>query len=291
VPFFFVATGFFFFKSLKTKENKKQYLLKYELRMLKLYTVWFCINNSIGILRGNYGSLYSYIRNYIWPMNGSALWFLVACMVAVLLVYVLASKFKPKTIFIISLCVWTVGYCCSTLYPLFQNIPYINSILASIIKGIGVQNGIFFGFPYIAMSYIFASNPIEGSIKRDVIGTAICFIALGVEAILAVKLIHPSLTFLWFFALPMTFFTFHLTLNIDIKNKPIFITMRKMSTAIYCIHPTIINLLKYIFIKYNYSDYMNLTLFILTIILSSLFAIVLVRLSNIKKLNFLKILI
>ena len=40
VPFFFMVSGFFFYKGLNRAENKKVYFWKYEKNLAKLYLIW-----------------------------------------------------------------------------------------------------------------------------------------------------------------------------------------------------------------------------------------------------------
>ena len=43
VPFFFIASGFFFYRGLDHSENKQSYFWKYEKNIAKLYLVWALI--------------------------------------------------------------------------------------------------------------------------------------------------------------------------------------------------------------------------------------------------------
>ena len=280
VPYFFVASGFFFFHSLNEKENKRSYLIKYELRLLQLYAIWYVIHNVINACKGEVLSIGYYIRQFILPSNGSVLWFLPAIMFAVFAVYELSKICDAKGIFAIAFVVWIFGYCMSTIEPLFAGNEAVSGLLHAVRWKVGVQNGIFFGFPYIALSNLIAGSSLKESKKRDLLGIFISFCLLGGESLFVVLKIKPELTFLWLFAMPMTYFTMHLTLCSKIESKQIFYVMRKISTLIYVLHVLVRDLLQYIFTATGILDPYNLLLFFATTVLSLGIAILIYQLSK-----------
>lgn len=268
VPYFFVATGFFFFKSMDGQNNPAASLKKYELRMLRFYAVWFVIHTLQNMLRGYFYSPVYYLRHFLLPNNGSILWFLPAAMLAVFMVFSLSCVMDSKKVLGISIVVWLLGYVMSTLAPAFAGNAAVSGVIGFMRQNIGIQNGLFFGFPYIALSKVLAEEKSEMKIKRDITGILLSFLCLGVESILVVMRLHPTLTFLWLSALPLTYFTFHLTMTVTLKERPVFIAMRKMSVLIYVIHPVVIPVLNSLLEAVGLTDPQNLMLFFLTCLVS-----------------------
>ena len=270
VPYFFVATGFFFFRTIadKNTSNKKR-LQKYELRMFRFYIVWFIIHMIFNAVIG--GTIYSplyYLRHFFLPNNGSILGFFLQQCLPVFIVYELSGVMDSRKIFMFSIVWWLLGYCMSTLSPLFENNTVLCDIISFMQKHIGLQNGIFFGLPYISLSKILAEENAKKAIKRDILGILMSFLCLGIESIVVVTKIHPTLTFLWLSSLPMTYFTFHLTMSIEMKIRPVFVIMRKVSTLVYVIHPVVISIIEILFRTLEFVDYQNLFLFFMTCLIS-----------------------
>lgn len=268
VPYFFVASGFFLFKSVYGRNDATAKLKKYELRMIRFYAVWFAIHTLYSILRGYIYSPGYYLRHFLLPNNGSILWFLPATMLAVFIVHVLSCVMNTKKVLTLSIVVWLLGYGMSTLAPLFASNAAISGAISFMQSSIGIQNGIFFGFPYIALSKVLAEEKSEKRMKRDIMGILLSFLCLGAESILVVTRLSPPLTFLWLSALPLTYFTFHLTMTVTLKERPVFIAMRKISTLVYVIHPIIIPVLSSMLEIVRLADPQNLMLFFMTCLVS-----------------------
>lgn len=231
--------------------------------------MWFIIHMifNVAISGTIYSPLY-YLRHFFLPNNGSILWFLPATMLAVFIVYELSGVMDSRKIFIFSIVCWLLGYCMSTLSPVFERNIMASDIIDFMQKHIGLQNGFFFGLPYISLSKLLAEENAKKAIKRDILGIVLSFLCLGIESIVVVMNIHPTLTFLWLSSLPMTYFTFHLTMTVEMKIRPVFVTMRKVSTLVYVIHPVVISIIEILFRTLEFVDYQNLTLFFMTCLIS-----------------------
>ena len=88
-----------------------------------------------------------------------------------------------------------------------------------------------------------------------------------------------------FFTIPASFFIFMITIT-SLKDITYSIIFRKMSTVIYCVHPIFI-----IIVRWFTKNVLNINSFyalLLIFILVTLFAFLLVKLSNVKKFGFVK---
>ena len=102
VPFFFITSGFFFYKGLSKAENKKAYFLKYEKNLLKIFFVW-------GVLIYSPITVITYLQEYpdvgitkfcfllfrrIFVIGSGPYWYLIALIWATAFLYFCYSKKK-----------------------------------------------------------------------------------------------------------------------------------------------------------------------------------------------------
>lgn len=293
VPFFFCSSSFIFFKSEKAESGNVNKLIKYSTRLLRVYLIWYIIYAVIDLLRGTHqynGFLY-YIKQFVFPTNGSVLWFFPALIFSVCLVWILKYRcgWKDKTILSIAVICLLIGYSFSTCYDgLIANIPIATRIYDSIITFIGTQNGLFFGFPYVALGMLLANiKERKESIFKLSVGVVLSFVGLGIEAIVAVFIFGATITHLWIFALPLDYFV--MKILVQLKGVPQNINskiIRKVSTLTYVLHCIVMYILQYF--NADKIDNQNMMLFLLTTVITLLLALVVTHLSSRKQFEFLK---
>ncbi len=270
VPFFFTVSGYFLFKRIKENpENKKEILKQYLFRLLRFYLIWFVVFRVVDILLG--GSVHSlgyYIKQFFFTTDGSPLWFVEALIWAVIIVFILSEWMKPKTILVIGIVFLLIGYCFSTLLGVTGKWSFIRT-LQPIVGYTGIQGGLFFAFPYVAMGASLANQELKPTVKKDLACVALFFVMLGIESLLMVRKFNAPLTFLWISALPMTWYVTRLTLTIPIQSKPAYYIIRKISTLFYVLHVIVFKSLQKAFELVSLSDPMNILLTVLTFIITS----------------------
>ena len=182
VPFFFMASGFLLFRKIELPLNKEGEvrIKSYLKRMCKLYLVWTIIYLPLTI----YGfyldgisplkAVAVFFRNFLlvgenymsWP-----LWYLLALIVAVGIIYILLKLKVPKGwIVIISIMMTLIGvgldYCKeNSLMPQITDL-YFSAFLKT-------RNGFFVGFLYVALGMLFSKLQrvfVFGSILLFVLG-------------------------------------------------------------------------------------------------------------------------
>ena len=96
VPCFFIISGFLFFEKLENlgKNNKRIVLARYLKRMITLLCFWmmpyFFVYDIFWIAKGNIIiNIIEYIRHVLFGGNGFFLWYIVSCIFAVLIVYLI----------------------------------------------------------------------------------------------------------------------------------------------------------------------------------------------------------
>ncbi len=102
VPFFFIASGFFFCKGIYKNENKKQYFYKYERNIIKIFFVWAILiyapitisdyiknNPSAGVLK-----IILLLLRRIFVIGSGPYWYLIALMWSAAFLYLCHVKKK-----------------------------------------------------------------------------------------------------------------------------------------------------------------------------------------------------
>ena len=170
VPFFFTVSGYFLFQKISQQpERRKEIIVHYLLRLLRFYLIWFVVFRAVDLALGwNFHGFWYYIKQFFFTTDGSPLWFMNALIWAVLLVSLLTFWFKKKTVFILGIVFLVIGYCMSTLLSITEDLGFVK-VLKPFTGFIGIQNGLFFAFPYVAMGSLLTEKPLktENNLSRQ----------------------------------------------------------------------------------------------------------------------------
>ena len=271
VPFFFTTSAFFYWKSEKSP-------LHYLKRVFTLYFVWSLIYLPFDIKTLSQMNITSILIRYFWSGNEHALWYLCGSIVAFILTYLLLKVFQPKYVFVLSCVFLLIGCLKSTWAPLLERLFSITPC-----NLLGSRNGLFYGFPYMALGMLIAKNKnTENNINRYIIGFLGSLFALSVESIIFVVFLHTSSTILWISVLPCTYYLFMTATKISIKlEAKTSLFIRKTSTISY--------VSQYLFIPL-YGNLKSFYLFFAVVISTVLLSIVIITLSNTKFFRWIRIL-
>lgn len=292
VPYFFTISGYFLFQRITVSEprNKDKIIWDYLLRLIRFYVIWFVILRIFDyVLSGQSHSVRYYIKQFFFTTDGSALWFVEALIWATLIATFLSRWLNPLFITVIGVICLLVGYCFSTLLGITSQWRMV-VFFKPFFDYIGIQGGIFFAFPYVAIGAFLSNKTLVPSIRRDVLLTSLFFLCLGIESIIMVIKLQAPFTFLWLSAAPMLWFTTRITLTIVIEEKPIYYIFRKISILCFVLHVPVFKLLQLWLIEKEIAkfDTFNLVLTGLTIATTISVAYVLLILSRNRKFLWLK---
>lgn len=289
VPFFFTISGYFLFKKVQREPSKKwKDVSRYLLRLFRFYVIWYVIFRLVdGLLSRSFQSIEYYIRHFFFTSDGSPLWFVNALIWAVIMVSVLTSCMRTKIVFCIGILLLISGYSASTMLGVTGD-TWITQTLKPITSLIGVQNGLFFAFPYVAMGAYLSEQNLKVDHRKNFFGATLFFALLGAESLVAVMKFNAPLTFLWLSALPMTWFVAKLTLTIELPDKPVYHTLRKISTLFYVLHVVVFKILQKVIVVWKIHDPANLLLTVITFLITSVVAYVILLLSKRKHTTWLK---
>lgn len=293
VPFFFTIAGYFLIKKVNNRistDEKWKIIKQYVGRLLRFYFIWFIIvRTSDGIISGHFYGIKYYIKQFIFTTDGSPLWFLNALIWATI-IYAGASRWlKNKSILCIGILLLIVGYCLSTLYSITGDWTIVKN-LRNAIGFIGIQSGVFFAFPYVSLGAFLADAEIIKNTKRYFLMTLFFFGCLGVESLIAVIILNAPFTFLWISAFPMTYYVVQLILTIKIPERPEYFKIRKISTLFYVLHIIVFKSLQKVFLVsgFNLIDNLNIVLTTGTLVITGCCALIILYLTEVEGLSWLK---
>lgn len=160
VPFFFLCTGFFTAEKITDWGRMKSYLL----HIIKMYLFWSILYLPCIFARfvkkehAWQENVRELLRRFFLIGSYIQLWYLLATVVAVLLLF-LAKRLlgeRDGLLILLAVCIYVIGL----LGNSYRHIVIQNPVAASAIRGyqdvfLTTRNGFFFGFPFVTMGYFF----------------------------------------------------------------------------------------------------------------------------------------
>lgn len=248
VPFFFIASGFFFYKGLSKAEDKKAYFLKYEKNILKIFFVW-------GVLIYAPVTISTYLKEYsnvgivkfcfllfrrVFVIGSGPFWYLVALIWSAAFIYFCFSKGKDVWIYIGI----TVGFCLQVAYSCFQgvlsNILIFKYLFRTIYYIFSWEfNFIMYGIPFMGIGYLLSKKEIKVTSKKAklilVFATCIRVIEYLLPQIFPGNFWEENEISFAFIVQAVAFFMLAKGTTFNIK-KETSLTLRQISSCIYFSH-------------------------------------------------------
>ena len=273
IPFFFVTSAYFCWG----RGNEKAPV---QIRRIGLlYLVWCLIYLPFDMKELSAMPMRDVLIRYCWTGNEHAMWYLWACVIAFTLVWLLLKKMKPKTVLIFGGVLLVIGVFKTSWAPLVERI-----LGFSIPDRLGGRNGVFYGVPYVALGMYLAQKPDwkRRPLRGQIQGMLICGAALTAESMILILAFQTEHTLLWLSVFPLSAFYNMITLRMDYQlDRRIALILRKMSTLIYVSHGLFL-------MAFEGSAKGIYTLLVFGC--ASLFAILVIWLSNKRPFHFLRIL-
>lgn len=244
VPFFFVSSGFFFFRKWDKNhpEANQETLSRYEKRLGKIYLIWTIIYLPYTIwdyTRAGFRfyHIFAYLRDLL--LNGSYyhLWFLPALMLSTWLVAKIYQRRGLKKVLSVSLILYIIGYLINVYQPVWESIPYVSFLFSFFTKLlVTARNGIFFGPIFVGMGLLLARSH-RLSHRASLIGWAVSFVGLFLEVTIYMHFdLLRDLTSMYLMLVPAVYFMMNALLTSSIPYKESYLTLRHESLLIYTSH-------------------------------------------------------
>ncbi len=299
VPFFFVSSGYFYFKSNYCYDYKKDKERKFLSRFLFLYIFWCLVYFPMhipGILNDPKGAAVGalkYLRDFVFIGGHIHLWYLSATVFAILVISALLEKnLSIERIFRYSLVLYFIGL-------LGQGYSFLLEPLKrySIIKGfidfyenvfVTTRNGLFEAFTFVSMGLILADHRDHLPKRTSLICLILSMAGFAGELLLVKHFSGRIENDYYISLLPAIFFFYRYISKIKLEPSDKYKTLRKSSTLIYFTHPWVKNVLGSVLKRVNSTLPDTCLLFILTVICCILLSMAVIKLSEIKGFKWLK---
>ena len=283
VPMFFMMTGYFSFRkidSLPTFSAQKKAVGKIVIRLLKLYLFWFVVLLPYTLYVRKYFAegfgvgLLKMLRGFLFGSTFTASWYLMACVLGILIVFFLSRKCSSRALLWITVPVYLFATLVSVTEKYILASPSLNAPYQLLLSTLGYP---YMGF-LICLLYITLGKRIAeraGERRTSDFLWLLCSLAL----LLAERWILGR--FSWFnfrcdscfFLAPATYYLLSFLMSFDVKIScgPV---LRSISTIIYCSHGIVMALVSKLIPLMKLEDPYNIWLFLLTVGISALCGLV-----------------
>ena len=283
VEFFFITAGYLFF----IKKPNKEKLYKYIKRLIVLYLLYmlFYIDVMVQHFPGRpiWYNILSFINQVFFVGYSSFSWYMVSLIYGIIIVYILNKYIKNKKIINGIICIIIIINLLRTTY--FYTMP---SVLQFIFSKMPI--GILRGTIYIYLGFLIANKKVENeSLIKNLFLWIIFFCCSIVEKkVLSMFNIGDifntlvSVIFMTYYLLK-TLLILNSKIKIKDNMKSVFTFLGKASTVIYFLHMFCKDRLS----VYNLNPYIE---FVTIIVILTIFTYIIDKLSEKKRLKFLKLL-
>ena len=304
VPFFFIASGFLFFKGLDCAANKKEYFIKYEKNLILLFIVWALIIYSPLVIKsyiqGNPDAsglkIVLLLIRRIFIIGPGVYWYLLALIITICFLYFCYEK-KTEKLLIIAM---IIGFSLNVMYTSFNSFLSEISIFNYLFNAIYFifsweSNFIMCGIPFCGLGFIIAKYNFNISLKLSAL-IFVVFTLARVFEYTSSKIFSDSLFFqnnrlsIAYVLQAVAFFFIALNIQPSVSEKTSK-ALRQLSSFIYFSHAIILySILNKILEKYMGNNiYLNIMLvpkLLLTLIICVILFVIIKRINN-KVLNIL----
>lgn len=303
VPFFFIASGFFFHKGLEKSIKKFEYFKKYAKNILFLFLVWALIMYSPFVIHSyiirnpDKSVLYIILMLFrrIFIIGPGAYWYLVALLGSAIFLYLCHIKRKD----ILVLFGIILGFLLQFAYVCFKGYLSQISIFALLFKGIYFVfswefNFIMYGIPFMGLGYFISKKdvvlkPLTSTIIF-IISTVLSFFEYNIPELFPHPFWNENKMFFAFIFQAISFFLLAKSLNLKIR-KSTSLLIRQLSSFIYFSHSIILyNIMNRILDRFTslptYAPTMILPKTVVTLLVCLLLFVLIKRINN-KYLNLL----
>lgn len=249
-PVFFMISGFLLFG----KDYSGMRLKRQISRVLILYFVWSVIYAPFAVRQMLLGELTisKYMQEAVFGGTAMQLWYLPSLVFALLVVSLLR-----KMRYVTGFCIAGVLFVIGLLFDAYDFLIPKTFDLVMRYRAVFLtsRNGVFFGTIYVYLGMFFAGRNIRADKRILKLVILLCVVLLEVEGYIVYKIAGRSVVNISIAALPAAICLFLLA----VRTKLIFglntqLMLRKMSTAIYCVHMWCVSIVNFVREEYIQLD-------------------------------------
>ncbi|OPA73990.1 hypothetical protein BVG16_26490 [Paenibacillus selenitireducens] len=244
VPFFFMASGYYFFVKTRSPAQLLHYLKKLGIMYVVWSAIYLIVNGYTWMTEGfSRGWILQYVKQFFFVGSYYHLWFLPALMFAVAIVYFLQKRMPLSSVVTISLVLYGVGLLADSYYGLAAQIPVLHPVIDRYLAVFEYsRNGLFFGFPFVALGAFLAHYIPRMKLSQSFceFGLILSFGWLIIEAALLRYAEWPRHDSMYLFLVPTVIMGFILLMKLDIQERPFYKYASDISMLLYLIHPAVL---------------------------------------------------
>jgi serine/alanine racemase len=237
VPFFFISSAFLFY----VREKK---IKRYCLNCYRMYVVWTIVYLPLYFIKFSELTICDRIKSFFVYGTYTHLWYLLACSIAPLVLFILEKITNPKICLIICIILFAIGACSQTYYWLAVKLHFVGIIDMLREIFLSLANGVFFAPIFFCLGKMVATMDRENKIyeyklKRVLLVIVICFFLLIGEAYLCWKVGMIKGFEFYFSLIPLSYYILIFVLKLDYKKQLVkknVSVLRSLSTIVFLIH-------------------------------------------------------
>ena len=248
VPFFLMVTGQFVAADFLTISRKNgPRLIKYIKKTSLYYLLSILLYLPIGIYAKQYQgmSIGGALRLLIFDGTFYHLWYFPACIMGMLLIYLMSRKLSLRTMTVISAILYIIGLFGDSYYGLAEKVPVLNAVYEF---GFHIfsytRNGLFIAPLFLVLGIWMSvlehkreENSLQIELMPYIVGLTASFAVMTIEAFTLRHFQLQRHDSMYFALVPTMFFLYQCLLCLPKKPS---VSCRTASTWIYILHPAFI---------------------------------------------------
>lgn len=249
VPFFLMVTGQFTVDKLIMHEKgqgKRQVLLRYLRKILILYLMSIILYLPVGIYAGHYQDMtfVSLLKMILFDGTFYHLWYFPACLLGVMLVYLMGRFLKLRGILVATAVLYLIGLCGDSYYGLIQKLPILEKIYEFLFQICSyTRNGLFFAPLFLALgAWCAQENRHRFSVHLAI--SVLSLLLMTVEAFTLRQLSWQRHDSMYLMLVPAMISLYRLLLSLPGLCGKMGKYFRRASLWIYILHPAFIILVR-----------------------------------------------
>lgn len=244
VPFFLMVTGQFVAAEFMppTSSNAPK-LIKYLRKTSLLYVFCILLYLPIGIYAKHYQGigLGTALRMLIFDGTFYHLWYFPACIMGMLLIYLMSRKLSLRVMTILTSILYVIGLFGDSYYGLTQKVPALDAVYTAGFQIFSyTRNGIFMAPLFLVLGIWMAKSEKDHrsiGLPISMSGLAISFAAMTAEAFTLRHFQLQRHDSMYVALIPTMFFLYHCLMALPKESSK---TYRTVSAWIYILHPAFI---------------------------------------------------
>lgn len=280
VPLFFMITGYFIL--LKAKDDK-EVLIKYTLKILKMYALSIILYLPINFYMGKFSSIniVTILKDVFIDGTFYHLWYFPALILGIWIIYFIIKNMSESKALLTVLILFIIGLFGDSYYGLSESLKLTSAFYNIIFSVFNyTRNGLFFAPIFLYLGYIMKSKNLSLSKNKNIIFILLSLVLMVIEGLILHHYNIQKHDSMYIMLLPSMILTFNFALKyMKEDNKK----LRNIATIIYIVHPLFIIIIRG-FAKVvnleNIMTYNSIIHYLLVVISSVIFSILYEKVKN-----------